>query len=1416
MAQNPAEQKKDPIEIELDPLVFSVDKQQETLPENNLTLGPVVDLDTDESGVGSPLEADKKSLKVKAPPIFEITPEFAKLYRTGKDLETGESVDLNSEEQLSYLLQDTAEILTENPYYLERGGINVTDLKTGKGPIFEELFPEFFDKYGNATEALSDYYDSDDYEKEKLILSRLSNLEEAGLSDYLKEATKGGVEGYASAQAGLRVGRAAFTATLPFSPFAAPFVAIGTGLGAALLTSFGINPISEKLLPRRENLLPGESSELEGVKSAANILAGAPVVKDYALKAYGPAMTIERMKEAGPLKLSRGRRFSAYLDEMFPKAKTLYQKDPKKFLASEAALAAGVGTTVSKFELDQDPLLRTAVELGVGLTPTYTFVDFAQKAYGTSGNLARGLMNKLRDYGPLAMVMRPGQTFKNYADLYSGLKDRLKAPEEDLSFLKTKDGQQAAYKILQFFIQNGENPQEVLKKLTSGVNWLDGLPQEALDVINQTGAGGVKIEEAIENITPGMRSGSPTLIMLENFFRQQNEEIQNAKDPIGKKAADFQKALIKLFTIGGGKEDLEIARELQQQLFTDRMILKLSKAIDEATKSSLQTSRGKDDFDRATDLSVAQVRALEQQFSFARGMATALYEEARKVGDVGKLTEFLNADGNVLEAPSFIKEWDRMLAEASDGQIKRWSKDTFFSSIQDEINKFKTQLNLSGAPAATPQQLKLENTLKKEDYSNAKAVFERILNNDFDYSKAGEAYTNPPLIAVTDEGIPLATESNIENLTILMDRFTQAVKTPKVKALLQLQKEALQSEIALEKGLDRPREGVDFSDLVNLGKDLTTWKAQTTVKGNDLHGIASRLKLSLFNDLNNTIPADVSEAFNLARSFYKGYNDAITRSIAGIPSRRKGYDETLIDPEDYMTSVLKGGDDNLVSKFRNLFNAGKYLRDQADKNFDKNAIIEVVDPLTGKTRNIPLQESIKNSINTVESYTQEALSRDIISPLQRALTSAESQTLNMPEQQALEVKARVMANELAKIKTRLSGDAGEAFKEIFGKTFVDDVLRMEDGLKVLQKARAAYNLQKEEVANDFSLSIAINSSSPYSVVKNAVNNTKGSDILDAFIRDIKKTSRSDDRPQGWSEEKALAGLKKNLLDVVYEKSGGVDGFSADKAFSVLFKNGGAFKDQPDKNLADYMLRRGLITDKELNNYANLLKSIKEFELGVELGNLQMTTEGASMAKILAAKLIAVRLVKAVPGSRQGGLIEETAASKFATDFIDRLPGLKEQRLMRKIIQDEKLLQLVLKEPVDNPEQRSLLVTIMKRLGIEPEVTRAALRAARERIGTKPGRAGSIPTRVISPDDFEEEETEVETQPQASLERSPAAPTGSAAAPRPSPIVTAQAPVAPQPPAPQARPADRSRLAAMFPNDITSSVIEAQGIESLLG
>jgi len=91
--------------------------------------------------------------------------------------------------------------------------------------------------------------------------------------------------------------------------------------------------------------------------------------------------------------------------------------------------------------------------------------------------------------------------------------------------------------------------------------------------------------------------------------------------------------------------------------------------------------------------------------------------------------------------------------------------------------------------------------------------------------------------------------------------------------------------------------------------------------------------------------------------------------------------------------------------------------------------------------------------------------------------------------------------------------------------------------------------------------------------------------------------------------------------------------------------------------------------------------------------------------------------------------------------------------------------------------------------------------------------------LIQEEDYQQLEEQQKLIPEgfsASLDRTPAFPTRSAAAPRSSPIVVAQAPVDSTPQAQQARPADRSRFAAMFPEDVTSSLIKAQGIESLLG
>ena len=101
-------------------------------------------------------------------------------------------------------------------------------------------------------------------------------------------------------------------------------------------------------------------------------------------------------------------------------------------------MAGGVGTVVSKAELDDDPLLRTAVELGLGLSPTYTFVDIAQNAVKNKFGASTFLK-----YSPTGLLYKAPTVISNYKDLFdrisSSVSNRFKDNKDlDVAFLKDR------------------------------------------------------------------------------------------------------------------------------------------------------------------------------------------------------------------------------------------------------------------------------------------------------------------------------------------------------------------------------------------------------------------------------------------------------------------------------------------------------------------------------------------------------------------------------------------------------------------------------------------------------------------------------------------------------------------------------------------------------------------------------------------------------------------------------------------------------------------------------------------------------------------------------------------------------------------------------------------------------------------
>jgi len=178
------------------------------------------------------------------------------------------------------------------------------------------------------------------------------------------------------------------------------------------------------------------------------------------------------------------------------------------------------------------------------------------------------------------------------------------------------------------------------------------------------------------------------------------------------------------------------------------------------------------------------------------------------------------------------------------------------------------------------------------------------------------------------------------------------------------------------------------------------------------------------------------------------------------------------------------------------------------------------------------------------------------------------------------------------------------------------------------------------------------------------------------------------------------------------------------------------------------------------------------------------------------------------GGLGGGIVAAEMGSKAVVDLLLRGPETARAKALTQIMSDPKLLGPMLNEIKTKKDADNAM-----------KLLETALSGISRQAGRRLPYATQYLLNLIQEEDYQQLEEQQKLVPEgfsASLDRTPALPTRSAAAPRPSPTVVAQAPVVSTPPAQQARPADRSRFAAMFPEDVTSSLIKAQGIESLLG
>lgn len=557
--------------------------------------------------------------------------------------------------------------------------------------------------------------------------------------------------------------------------------------------------------------------------------------------------------------------------------------------------------------------------------------------------------------------------------------------------------------------------------------------------------------------------------------------------------------------------------------------------------------------------------------------------------------------------------------------------------------------------------------------------------------------------------------------------------------------------------------GVTTKELAEMRSLVLDYARQLTDQPNKAR-IAYDMADALLSDLNNApdVDADWRTAYDMARSYSKALNDTYTRAFGGEVLAKKRSGAEKMAPELLAKRLLQGGNDPTYLRIEQINEIGRFA-----EKYGLEGAEETVGTLAGLTETI-LRNARKASFDpetgainhkTLKKWIND--NADLMNQFPALKSDLEqASTANV----LLDQTKKVHKERMAKIKSQIS--------------FMD--------------------LLSNEV------------DSPTLVVGKALSSKRPLTGLNELARIVDNPALPEDVRQ-----RARNGLKASVLDYAFTRAGG--SHSKNLRPSVLYDS--FFR--PIKNsindisLAEWLRSKKLITEGEVENLRTMLGDMVKYEVSETIGDAENIVEGAGpmldLYLSITGSALGTRLQRLMGGEGPGSLIAAGRGAQAMRQAFLNVPQGLQIDVMTELMQNPKLLAEFMRKPASQRESlriRERLAQTLFNLGLSPSKTLPApvFRETMEDDVERLYLPGEEPKRDIPGID----------SPLVQRERSPAAPTGSAAAPRPSPIVTAQAPVATQPPAPQARPADRSRFAAMFPSDITSSVIEAQGIESLLG
>ena len=1157
----------------------------------------------------------------------------------------------------------------------------------------------------------------------------------------------------------LAAGKAGFALQQPIPPAGPAAVALKVAIPtvSSIAGFFGGYEAGElatdTILGKERLILPEHMADYKSGKTGATVLpwmffpflvgknvslgGGALLNNISKITSKGPLTAAEMAQPGVAQTLRTGRgprtaRFAQGVENMLNNTRSAAYGAPKTTLALEAA--AGYGGIRGRYEAET----RFPGQEGVGV------------GFEIAGSLTPSLFGAFLAQKLPAAKKAIGEYYDRYqSEGFSGLRSRANEAQLNLALSEIRD---------QLEIE-GYTKQDV-------DNLIASLRDSSVDefMVNEAG-------EKIR-LTAGQKSADPVLLAMQASMERTNKGLGRQRAESNREAINALRGVILTMSATGDREMIKQAAALQKELFDAGLAEELAIVSDQVLQAAERVGATKGNRDLSSNLQLVTGNLLEE----ARSRESQLWSAIPEL----QISEFKNADGQVIPLPNFITNWQRILPSTPEAAaeylpklrnlqrfVTRKAEELGVAELAESVVETLPEAKildrrrakiagLKAGPTSPTYEDRLT-TLKnfisdlpvEEQIKRLREATEEFRNPRFIDKKGGKLYAD-----VLDAEADLLAAGQLR---------TQEIQQNAAAAISE------QSEV----GFLTVTEIQDMrTTALNIGR--------TALANNDLQTarIAHAFAADLLLDL-ESFPEGASVAYDSARAYSRSLNDVFTRAFAGdiLSLDRKG--GSRINPELLHNRLFTGGDD------------ATYLRVE---QMSKAAQFAVNEGLTGA---VEAQASIYGGL--------EGLLRNA----RRATMDPDTGEID-PER-------------LRKWVSTNSGTPEEPKLLDFFPTVKEDLIDVENANKllkstVLDNKKALQDLRGQVTFMDLLPNTPGAVENPALVVARVMSKSSK-----APMKSLNNLARMIDVAPDDMKDLARQGLRSGILEWSMTHSGGSAGnFSPRAAYEGLFeKIPGAVS---DTSIMEWALKNDVISESQVNKVKKVLTTMIKMEASA--------ARNVDFDQFLADTGPMVDFYLRIAGSGMGEraasmtgsgntLIAQGAGSRALRRVYGRIfneiPASLKGNAVAALFEDPQLLADMLEKPRNDKQALNLakrLANKFKELGFTGVATEALLSGGR--------RATPFVGSSTAEDREDYVVPEVDDEPTVGPVSSVAptaipAPQPVPAQPVAAPPTTTLASATPPPPPPAAPgPVDRQRYAAMFPGDIASSMIRQQGIGSLMG